>query len=905
MADPLSIATGIIALIQATVTVAYELKKFHDNATLVGQTISDLQHDVDSFTGVLESIRETFESITAEHGSGHVGTLWSNVARSIEDGKGVLDQIQSQLRDINKETRFLDDHRKQLRLNRSEPKMARFRVQIQSYRDSLQLSVQAIILWNQTSYQKTADQVLPNLSALHDDVRRIALDLNQRIESLQAMVASKQDEVQVVAMENLRDCVRSAASTISSATTIVASREGASQNLTSSSSDFGDVFPVQYNVAMRRWVESNTVYEYDEAASRAPPQSIADVPTLEESDKGSDSDVDLEDEMTRLALDAGKQKLAAGDSKGCERMLRSCLRKLESPSTTRAAEKSTIQLDVIVILHDLYISQQRWTEAQKMLLQKMAIQERLLGKKDPELLENVLNLAKLQMRKGDFVEAQLHARRALKGYRKLRQPAGTRACLTLLVDICDADGNESDQEVYAAMLTSLKEDDESAASPSSSQVIALGASSETLRDQQRAQEDASTSQDTTAQKENTGPQSPTGSISALKVTPFPEPDSVDTLILKASRADDGSESPTQARRTVLEHGSEKRTVSLASTFEVVDEASGDPKSSSKPIYLDQVLSQSDSITRTENHTAPPPPMVVPPATTDLRPAGSHGHQRDPVSRTSVVELKMWKSNSSGVVEQKETSAGTSDLEISTPGTGTIWKPNYHKSPLPTIVEPLLTRRFSFSQAADEDLFSQASLDGSKLSKSTDFESVESVVSQDDLTPSHILTKAISAPDIREVNSKPSSQHTAGLAVPSWSLLADDVQQVDFGTTTTKEPRKHSRNESAPLLHPSVPNMMGSTTSNTTGPPVGGQTKLALQRSQSFESNLAWASGSDPLRPARSISVSKPKPGSFPPRIKVVVVGDSCSGKTPLLQVLSKKEFPDVWVPTTIHNDVTW
>ncbi|KAK3050462.1 hypothetical protein LTR09_008373 [Extremus antarcticus] len=224
MPDGLSIATGVVALLQVTATVANELKKFHDGASIVHKTISDLEKDIDSLNRVLESMRQTFEHITAEQsgGTGHVGSLWDNVARAIQDSKAVLGELQTLIGEINKDGSFLDEHRKQLRLNRAQERIIRFRLHIHSYRDGLQLSMQTIILLNQLSYSKSTEmKVLPSLNELHDDVRRIALDLNQRIESLQATVYTPQDQRQVTAMSNLLDCVRSAASTISSASTAV------------------------------------------------------------------------------------------------------------------------------------------------------------------------------------------------------------------------------------------------------------------------------------------------------------------------------------------------------------------------------------------------------------------------------------------------------------------------------------------------------------------------------------------------------------------------------------------------------------------------------------------------------------------------------------------------------------
>ena len=463
MPDPLSISTGVLALLQITITVANELKKLHDGASVVRQTISELANNVDSLKVVLESMRDTFESITALDGSGHIATLWNNVARSIEDSKGVLGQLESLVQDINRETSFLDEYRKQLRLNRAEARIAGFRVHVQSYRDGLQLSLQAIILWNQTSYQRTADQVLPNLSDLHHDVRRIASDLNGRIDILQAMVGSQQDETQVVAMSNLRECVWAAASTISSATTIIISALEDDDDRMALASDFGDCFPPQHNLAMRRWIDSRTVYEYDDMAEQAqPPQSVANVAVNDDIDEGPDSDAELESEMTRVLLENGKQKLFTADTKGAEKMLRRCLIRLTTVEPTRRNQQIPVHLEVLDYLYRICAEQQRWDAAQEMLFQRMAVRERLTGKPDSAFLSDVLSLARLMMNQKDTTGAQLHARRALKGFKKLQRNEETRNCLVLLIELCESDGNDNDAVAYAVMLEELY-DNEAAA----------------------------------------------------------------------------------------------------------------------------------------------------------------------------------------------------------------------------------------------------------------------------------------------------------------------------------------------------------------------------------------------------------------------------------------------------------
>jgi hypothetical protein len=305
MPDPLSIATGILALLNVTGTIANELKKFHEGANVVSKTIADLENDVASFSRVLESMRETFEHITAEGPgqTGHIGSLWNNVARSVQDSKDVLSELQKLILDISRDSTFLDEHRKQLRLNRAEEKIARYRLHIQSYRDGLQLSLQTIILVSQVSSTRaTEEKVLPGLSQLHEDVRRIAADLNQRIGSLQAMVRLPEDEArrEATAMQNLRDCVRSAASTISSATSLATVQEKTLHGDTEDS-EFGDNFPAEQGLALRRFLDSRTVYDYQQESSTASgvPQSVADVRSFE-SDDSADSDDELHGEMAGL-----------------------------------------------------------------------------------------------------------------------------------------------------------------------------------------------------------------------------------------------------------------------------------------------------------------------------------------------------------------------------------------------------------------------------------------------------------------------------------------------------------------------------------------------------------------------------------------------------------------------------
>lgn len=451
MPEPLSIVASVAALLQATWAVSVALKKFQNNVSAVPQTIQDLQRDVAGFSHVLESMRESFATITAEEqtGTGHLASHWSNISRAIEDGKGVITQLTVELTAISQTRRLLDGPRKQLRLKMSEERLTGLRLHIQFYRDGLHLSLQTIMLSQQISHQKSTDQLLPSLDVLHSEVRRIALGLNEHIETLRKTTGSRQDEVQILAINNLRDCVKTAASIVSSASTIKASESGDSFP-TVPLSDFGDCFPVEQNLAIRRWIDSRSLD--DETASEAVPRSIAEILALEESEQSSDTESDLDMEIADVLLEAGIQERSVGDSTDAERMFRNCLSRLptlRTSSRTHHAEKHIVALSH---LFDIYQEDQRYAEAKQVLQQRLTIRERLLGRTDVVYVHDVYQLACLLYKQSELIEAQLHARKALKSFKKLQADDAVRQCLALLINVCADSSNHVDKEAYALML---------------------------------------------------------------------------------------------------------------------------------------------------------------------------------------------------------------------------------------------------------------------------------------------------------------------------------------------------------------------------------------------------------------------------------------------------------------------
>lgn len=120
--------------------------------------------------------------------------------------------------------------------------------------------------YNQISFNESTEKILPNLDELQQVIRRMAFDINDKMTALQNAIdtnanshlTSISDEAQMSTLINLRNCVQSAASVVSSASTTLGI-EHADHFSVTYGSEFGDVFPSEPGETMLRWISSNTV----------------------------------------------------------------------------------------------------------------------------------------------------------------------------------------------------------------------------------------------------------------------------------------------------------------------------------------------------------------------------------------------------------------------------------------------------------------------------------------------------------------------------------------------------------------------------------------------------------------------------------------------------------------------
>lgn len=248
---------------------------------------------------------------------------------------------------------------------------------------------------------------------------------------------------------------------------------------------------------MRRWISSNTVYEYEEEMGTASSISGPQDPFakgLERTDSGresdqSDSDGELEAEIIQSLLRRGKDKLAAQEFEAAEREclfsvfkfltpkkpelqrlfqkaetdiftghFRNCLSRIPSNGSTVSLHRLLgSKSEIMALLLTAYRQQEKWDEAHSLLTEKIALESRNSSKNSHGVLADTLILVEVLFKKSAFAEALLYGRRALKSYRRMGPDGiqGVQSSLGLLCQVCKASGNHDQEDAYSAILSDI------------------------------------------------------------------------------------------------------------------------------------------------------------------------------------------------------------------------------------------------------------------------------------------------------------------------------------------------------------------------------------------------------------------------------------------------------------------
>jgi hypothetical protein len=331
--------------------------------------------------------------------------------------------------------------------------------------------------WNQITFKESVDKILPNLDDIRLDIRRLAFRLNDGVSLLERTKSDAGNQYQMAVLVNLRNCARSAATIVSSASTIFEVNHPDCMSVWNGS-EFGDCFPNEQNEPMRRWMASMSIIGIEEEIEPNDGPQLGDgtgqpqaLPEVVDDEYGSQSDSDSEEiEKIEALFGRAKEKLAEQDFQSAERLFLNCLSRTSTPgpfSNSSSTIRSTANAKSFSFLLDTYRRQENWDAAQALLMNKIKSESQQSKAVNPN---HHFLLSEILFTKRDLVASRKYGIKAYKGFRKLgvEGKKGVENSLQILIRICNAEEDFDEEDAYASILFGILRQQNIPAQPSSS-----------------------------------------------------------------------------------------------------------------------------------------------------------------------------------------------------------------------------------------------------------------------------------------------------------------------------------------------------------------------------------------------------------------------------------------------------
>ena len=147
--DPLSIVVASGTLVKLCTQLSKLLYTFINGARHVNKTVQALQGEIDALSGVLASINTSFkdDAYALKATTGHERLHWECVEKSMNDCCRILESFKNVLEKVKKDgSGFFPRPMKQVRLKMNSAEITTLKEQIQSYKETMNLSLQIISL---------------------------------------------------------------------------------------------------------------------------------------------------------------------------------------------------------------------------------------------------------------------------------------------------------------------------------------------------------------------------------------------------------------------------------------------------------------------------------------------------------------------------------------------------------------------------------------------------------------------------------------------------------------------------------------------------------------------------------------------------------------------------------------
>ncbi|KAM7211413.1 hypothetical protein V8F06_013213 [Rhypophila decipiens] len=438
--DPLSITEGVGGLLDLCLKAGFAIKAAREGSKTVGSKIGLVEGEIRGYSKILQLMSSTLQdpSITASFQStGHVGNHWKSIRALIQDNV---------LQKVDKPVKILDNTRKHLRLMFAAEEIEAYQRTIRTYRDTMQISLQTIVLWNQVPDRLPSHAIAPSLDDLTELIRTFAMDLKSQMSSVRVLVQdlpAAEDHVRT--LERMKNCVGTAVDVVSSASTVLGLDDRAS---VVAPSELGDSFGTRSHDNVLRWLNNNqTESESAGPSGDGPAGLVSNIPTLAIDDSESDDDLELKQELIEAHLKRGRG----------------------------LAEKEIVPAPVLGLQQEIrrellkvYFKQDCWEKVKDLQLDNLKrLEERLAhGTRDMQALQRkwsmmmgaMLGLAITHIKLDDALNAKRYAKKCMKGCKSMGEKGRTRLLdsVKVMASACRANNEVIEAESYSLMYDELK-----------------------------------------------------------------------------------------------------------------------------------------------------------------------------------------------------------------------------------------------------------------------------------------------------------------------------------------------------------------------------------------------------------------------------------------------------------------
>jgi hypothetical protein len=154
MFEPISIATAAGSLVAVAGKLTEYIIAYQSKTNTIDVNISGLGSEVKSLHSVLSAMKRSFSdqkvvAATLASGTGHQAQHWNNVRQSLSDCDITLRRlyvIWSRM-DQKEPSRFFKQSKKVLALELNREEIDIFRLQVQSYRQTMEMSLQVLTMY--------------------------------------------------------------------------------------------------------------------------------------------------------------------------------------------------------------------------------------------------------------------------------------------------------------------------------------------------------------------------------------------------------------------------------------------------------------------------------------------------------------------------------------------------------------------------------------------------------------------------------------------------------------------------------------------------------------------------------------------------------------------------------------